>query len=77
MAESTLSFGVKGVIGTDYTFILQLEGNVDHVPFNGPAVNVITKLYDYEGKDISEKIGDIEFSWESQGTGGLTFTKNG
>lgn len=77
LSETTLTFGVKGTIGTDYTFILQYEGNLDGITYktsNIKPFKVLAKVFDYQGNDCSDRISGFAFSWYSEGNGGLGLT---
>ena len=54
-AVKELTFGPAGTSGTDYTFVLDFEGNTTALTIgDNKAVIVKAMLYDYEGKEITD-----------------------
>jgi len=70
-ADATLTFGIKGIMGTDYTLILETETDRAVIPVGGEPFKVAAKLYDYMGNDITNSVNTYNFSWYSSGNGGL------
>lgn len=67
-ATKELTFGPTGTSGTDYTFVLDFEDNVNALTVKSDTSAVVTaRLYDYEGQEVTDKItngvGKITWSW--------------
>lgn len=63
-AVKELTFGPAGTSGTDYTFVLDFKGNNTALTINNKEkVEVVARLYDYEGKDLTELIEGKNITW--------------
>lgn len=63
-AVATLSFGPKGIQGTDYSFCLQFENGETALPLvEGYEAIVQPKIYNADHTDISELYKDATFEW--------------
>lgn len=65
-AVKEFTFGPAGTSGTDYTFVLDFATKENALTINGDklACTVQAKLYDYTGKDITNKIDYENLSWD-------------
>ena len=66
-AIKELTFGPAGTSGTDYTFVLDFEDNVNAMTIGDTAKVVVrARLYDYEGKEI-EGLEEKNIEWSVEG----------
>ena len=80
-ASYTLSFGAVGTNGTDYTLILEIDGNDPAVTWSAdkekrkPLI-LKPRVFDYEHNEITEDFMSSAFTYtfESFGGGGITYS---